>query len=111
MTENYAQSKDNVMELASAHNTYLQIPSFLTNLYSEYLKYSNGPGRNYKNITKEKDCLKFDYLNHKFKIVISIAFKNELHYKTIILSEILKNNEESVLNRIYLDKDNCIVNF
>jgi hypothetical protein len=112
MSANYEQTKDSVMELDSAHNSYLQIPSLLTSIYRKLLEYSKGLGTNYKNIEKENDCLTFDYLHHKFKIVISISFKNDKHYKTIILSEISKKEgEEKVLNRIYLDKENCIVNF
>ena len=96
----------------SAYNGFLQTPSFLTNLYNRLLEYSKDTGRNFKNISKEKDCLKFDYLKHKFKIELSITFKNGERYKTIILSEIFKKEgEKRLLKRIYLDKKNCIVNF
>jgi hypothetical protein len=96
----------------SAYKNYLQTTTFLTNLYSKLKEYSKDPGRNFKNITKERDCLKFDFLKHKFKIELSITFKNGERYKTIVLSEIFyKEGEERVLKRIYLDKKNCIINF
>jgi hypothetical protein len=95
----------------SAYNGFLQTPSFLTNLYNRLLEYSKNTGRNFKNITRERDCLKFDYMKHKFKIELAITFKNGERYKTIILSEIFKKEgEKRLLKRIYLDKKNCIVN-
>jgi len=96
----------------SAYKSFLEITPFLTNLYGKLKEHSKGPGRDFKNITEERDCLKFDYLKHKFKIELSMTFKNGERYKTIILSEIFKKgDEERLLKRIYLDKENCIVNF
>jgi hypothetical protein len=97
--------------VASAYNSFLQAPSFLSGLYTKLLEYSKDTEKNIKNITKEKDCLRFDYLKHKYKIELSLTFKNGERYKTIVLSEIFKKEgEKRLLKRFYLDKKNCMVN-
>jgi hypothetical protein len=95
----------------SAYNSFLQTTSLLTNLYSKLLEHSKGPGRDIKNIRKEKDCLKFDCLKHKYKIELSITFKQGGRYQTVILSEIIKKGEARLLKRFYLDKESRIVKF
>jgi hypothetical protein len=72
-------------------------------MHSKLKEYSKDSERNFKNIQKEKDCLKFDYLKHHYKIELSITFKNGERYKTIILSEMFKKeSEKRVLKRFYL---------